>query len=845
MAEYKRIRTVLYDDQRITRAELELLHTQMFQRLYGLHQLGLTDRVFIDASHSRLHHVVGVLEQVNKLVAAIVRNLKRAPTTEQLRFGKQAVSAREFAHSVEAALPIARLIGFLHDLTHAPYGHTVEDEIGLIVSKHDDPPRQADAFYRLLCQLVGWLATELSPAIRVAIIPEPLRAFLEDPELEELPQVDEVAQVASKILSLDSSVTQPFWRVRPDEVLTLLVNLHVAMTALLHLELLHTTRPEEKHIPISAGYDFQRLIEGVLARVGAMPLLDAIRFTPQRDAYLLDIVGNTVCADILDYAKRDAHYANLKLDYDADRIAEGFTLASWDPAEYKPDKKANCERRCPNGLEDPFAGRSIRTAISLFSHKLRTDVPGELMNLLNVRFYLYERAIYHPTKTAAGAMLGTALQLLWWHGATTTSNDDVMPGWLRFVGDAVFINVVYRAAKIVQATLAEPRPALTLVSDANRLDRTVSAEHSVAMHIIATNAGRDVTDVRDDVDAAIFLLARLNARRYFRPVFRALPDVATPTLDLSASDMADLFKQPSVRFSAEREIESKAKLPRGSIVIHCPRLNTAEKIANALLLMPEVRVDGRAITKALVKKLRHIGSMTPIFKAHEKAITAVEEMYESMWRLAVYVAPEYFDRWEEIAAICGAALYRALDRDQQNPGESLQNDVTLEQEIRLRFAESAAEIDARAGAGQKRDNTTTIAQLTEALHSMIASANPAAAQGIEEPLLRARLTDLVEELAADAQSPLKIRMKALFDAAKPHLGRALDVDAKRELEKRLGGQIVSAADADFVDLLRKVKSIAEPVPAGVPAAARSRRQAIDKFALYVTQSLPSAQSKSR
>ena len=40
------------------------------------------------------------------------------------------------------------------------------------------------------------------------------------------------------------------------------------------------------------------------------------------------------------------------------------------------------------------------------------------MNLLNVRYYLYERVIFHPTKCAAGSMLGTALQLLGWRGST-------------------------------------------------------------------------------------------------------------------------------------------------------------------------------------------------------------------------------------------------------------------------------------------------------------------------------------------------------------------------------------------------------------------------------------------
>ena len=65
------------------------------------------------------------------------------------------------------------------------------------------------------------------------------------------------------------------------------------------------------------------MIEKTLQKLGR-PLSEDLRFQPRRDAYMIDLVGNTVCADLLDYAKRDAHFANLKLDYDADRIAENF-----------------------------------------------------------------------------------------------------------------------------------------------------------------------------------------------------------------------------------------------------------------------------------------------------------------------------------------------------------------------------------------------------------------------------------------------------------------------------------------------------------------------------------------
>ncbi len=133
--------------------------------------------------------------------------------------------------------------------------------------------------------------------------------------------------------------------------------------------------------------------------------MNDFEFNPRRDAFMLDIVGNTVCADLLDYAQRDSHFAGLRLDYDSDRIAENFTLVSFDASTYElshphPEGVTALRRTVPKGNPDPFEGWCLRTAISLFSHKYRTDIPSELMNLLNVRFYLYERVIYHPTKCA-------------------------------------------------------------------------------------------------------------------------------------------------------------------------------------------------------------------------------------------------------------------------------------------------------------------------------------------------------------------------------------------------------------------------------------------------------------
>src|ERR1039458_7307819 len=111
MSKPKRLRTILYGDQRVSHEELDLLNTPAMQRLYELHQLGLTDRVFVDASHSRLHHVIGVLEQAERIANAIIRNLNTDPG-RVIEYGQPScpISAKDLAKHVSQSRPVIRLI---------------------------------------------------------------------------------------------------------------------------------------------------------------------------------------------------------------------------------------------------------------------------------------------------------------------------------------------------------------------------------------------------------------------------------------------------------------------------------------------------------------------------------------------------------------------------------------------------------------------------------------------------------------------------------------------------------------------------------------------------------------
>jgi HD superfamily phosphohydrolase len=687
----KRIRTVLYGDQRLTIAELEVLHTPAMQRLYGLRQLGLTDRIFIDASHARIHHVVGVLHQVDNLVSAIVSNLLRSKGVLQFKSPTgetRTISAKSQAQYVQRRKSVIRFIGLLHDLTHAPFGHTIEDEIKLVDSQHDQPKRQSDAFYRLLCQLVAWLALEAYGPEWTGF-PDSLKPFLSQGATALPPPASTVGGIVRELLG---GLTEPkaglCLKLSPWNIAEMFVELGYAMTALLHLQVLHEKEMSQEIMPEEAQYPFQEVVRIALESTQFASFAQKFRFEPHRDAFMLDIVGNTVCADLLDYAGRDSHYAGLRLDYDPSRIAENFTLVSFETKSNDHTNSSGHGAPGTNGrpskeLRNPFEGWCLRTAISLFSHKYRTDVPSELMNLLNVRFYLYERVIFHSTKCAAGSMLGTALQLMGWR-ELSIGNRPGLPKHLEFVGDDVFLHDICAALSFLIDTVSclpkEDQIDTRLIQQVAGLERV---HNGLIKELLEIREGKSAGAVLEELRAAKLLLDRLMSRRYFRPVFRASPGTKQPQLRLDADDLAKIFTLPDIRYKTERNIEDIAELPKGTITIHCPRRNTAEKIANVLLTKPAE--DGGTDPVHKLNCISELDSKT--FGKHEDAVKAVEAMYKSMWRLTVYAAAEHMDKWTKISKAAGHAIFAAADEAHGSrckrdwPNGCWDNDSNFEQEL--------------------------------------------------------------------------------------------------------------------------------------------------------------------
>lgn len=109
------------------------------------------------------------------------------------------------------------------------------------------------------------------------------------------------------------------------------------------------------------------------------------RATDLRFPFIFDIVGNTLCADLLDYLKRDTYFTGLHETYD-ERFLSYLIIG--------PDSSSS--KRVP------------RLTLRLYkptSHTFRRDVLSELQSLLTLRYSVAEKVYFNPSKVASSAMI--------------------------------------------------------------------------------------------------------------------------------------------------------------------------------------------------------------------------------------------------------------------------------------------------------------------------------------------------------------------------------------------------------------------------------------------------------
>jgi HD superfamily phosphohydrolase len=124
MSRRKLIRDAVHGDIEMTGLEVELMDTPEFQRLRGIKQLGTAYLVFPSAVHTRFEHSLGTSWMAHRMIEAVRRGTAVSAGDEML----------------------IRVSALLHDITHIPFGHTLEDE-RRVLPRHDKDEERVEHFF--------------------------------------------------------------------------------------------------------------------------------------------------------------------------------------------------------------------------------------------------------------------------------------------------------------------------------------------------------------------------------------------------------------------------------------------------------------------------------------------------------------------------------------------------------------------------------------------------------------------------------------------------------------------------------------------------------------------------
>lgn len=589
-------RDQVHGDAHYDPLSVALLNTKVLQRLGRVYQLGYGHLVFRGGTHTRLSHVMGAAHMATRVVDRLQFNY----TQKRATYPRHVVTPETFlpgsnSHDINDRWDILRHLvcwaALLHDLGHVPLGHTLEDEFEGIFKKHDD--------YASPRALHLW-------GERGEIFPVLTNEALHPPSFAACGITGR--QVWQAVMLICFHKDTPDKRDDTKSFFTYLtekIDQADANSAKLSVEEQSVIALEKSFIAL---------------------LVDAHeRATEIFRPYMADIVGNTICADYLDYLRRDA--LNVGLDVlREERVLSNFYVC----------------------VDPKLKSRTYRMALALVDRhgKPRLDVCTGVVELVRQRFRFAESIYYHKTKVSASAMFAKALSLIGTLEEIGSPRKDLYKSDLDALAkklrdepdqlaalkkeclpsalmdpeigdDSLHLLLMYQAFHSIEQHLALPR-----TTTATRSKRRQKADGQETV----PNCLRGIALLQGVLHRHLYKVSlSINGDQFHRLTAGAIPEAdGERRLELALERLRDNRNgDHDERDEIEREMATAAGWPIDTILLYVPPRKSQAKGIETLAfdLDSVVRLNEHWAVEEKVKELGRD--------------------YKNLWRLLVLVHPDY------------------------------------------------------------------------------------------------------------------------------------------------------------------------------------------------------------
>jgi HD associated region len=296
----------------------------------------------------------------------------------------------------------------------------------------------------------------------------------------------------------------------------------------------------------------ERGAEKVFALVDrAKPILQAIAAKSKERTWQSDIIGNTICSDLLAYIDDDARWSGMERQAGHYAIYNYFFLDG-------PGHDQLCVRLTKGGL--------------------RPDVVSAIMAILEARYDLTERVLFHHAKCVASAMLARAARLCGFQDVTMVIE--------RRMGDEAFLDY---------------------------------------LESIASERDND----------ALRLLHQLRSRRLHKRIFKVGYNSRQEwERNHQPEQFSTMWRDGQQVEALLTSIEQRFSLPRGTLVLWCPSDNAGKKLAEVLVVWD---VGGGLQGPCELRD----DSLRQIFPGVAQRVQRQEEQYQDLWTFWVAIDQDH------------------------------------------------------------------------------------------------------------------------------------------------------------------------------------------------------------